>query len=100
MGLVLAVKVLNNPRADRIRLSGIDCPEKGQAFGKQAKHAGSELAYGKEVTLQTFGKDKYHRTMADLILPEGTNVNRARDPFLTLAGSRLAGSAERSHRMK
>jgi len=77
MGLVLAVKVLNNPRADRICLSGIDCPDRGQAFGKRAKQAASELAYGKEVTLQTFGKGKYHRTIADVILPDGTNVNHA-----------------------
>ena len=30
---------------------------------------------GKKVTLQTFGKDKYGRTIADVILPDGTNVN-------------------------
>jgi micrococcal nuclease len=45
-------------------LSGIDCPEKGEAYGKKAKQAASELVFGKEVTLQTFGKDKYGRTIA------------------------------------
>ena len=33
------------------------------------------MAFGKEVTLQTFGKDKYGRTLADVLLPDGTNVN-------------------------
>ncbi len=50
--------VLHNQHPERIRLSRIDCPEKGQAYGKRAKQAASELVYGKEVTLQTFGKDK------------------------------------------
>jgi len=27
------IEVLHNNRAERIRLSGIDCPEKGQAYG-------------------------------------------------------------------
>ena len=27
------VEVLHNSRPERVRLSGIDCPEKGQAFG-------------------------------------------------------------------
>ena len=31
------IDVLHNGQAERIRLSGIDCPEKGQAFGKKAK---------------------------------------------------------------
>jgi len=45
-------EVLHNTRPKRIRLSGIDCPEKGQAYGKRAKQAASELAHGTEVTLQ------------------------------------------------
>jgi len=53
------IEVLRNTRAERIRLNGIDCPEKGQAYGKRAKQAASELVFAEDVTLNTFGKDKY-----------------------------------------
>jgi len=69
------IEVLRNQHPERIRLSGIDCPEKHQAFGQKAKQAASALAFGKEVTLQTFGKDKYKRIIGDVILPDGTNIN-------------------------
>jgi len=69
------IEVLHNHRAERIRLSGIDCPEKGQAYGNNAKYAASALVFGKEVTLQTYGKDKYGRILAVVLLPDGTNVN-------------------------
>jgi endonuclease YncB( thermonuclease family) len=46
-----------------IRLGGIDFSEKGQAYGNNAKHAACELVFGKEVTVQTHGKDKYKRTI-------------------------------------
>lgn len=36
-------------KAEHIRLSGIDYPEKGQAYGKKAKQAISDLVVGKEV---------------------------------------------------
>ena len=39
------------------------------------KQATSTLVVCREVTLQTFGKDKYGRTVAEVILPDGTNVN-------------------------
>lgn len=69
------IEVLHSNRAERIRLNGIDCPEKGQAYGKKAKQATSAFVFGKDVRLQTFGKDKYGRTIADVLLPDGTNVN-------------------------
>jgi hypothetical protein len=40
------LEVLHNNHAERIRLSGIDCPENGQPFGKRAKQATSELVFG------------------------------------------------------
>lgn len=70
------VEVLHNQHPERIRLHGIDCPEKGQAYGQNAKHATSDLVFGKEVTVQTHGHDKYKRTIADVLLPDGTNVSQ------------------------
>jgi endonuclease YncB( thermonuclease family) len=69
------IEVLHNTHAERIRLNGIDCPEKGQAYGRRAKQTASELVFGKEVTLQTHGLDKYGRPIADVPLQDGTNVN-------------------------
>ena len=60
------IEVLHNNRAERIRFNGIDCPEKGQAYGHRAKQATSAMVFGKEVTLQTYGHDKYGRTLAAL----------------------------------
>jgi micrococcal nuclease len=69
------IEVLHNTHPERVRLSGIDCPEKGQAYGNNAKQAASALVFGKEVTIQTHGYDKYGRTLADVILADGTHVN-------------------------
>jgi micrococcal nuclease len=69
------LEVLHNLYPERIRLSGIDCPEKGQAYGTRLKHAASDRAFGKEVTIQPHGLDKYMRTLGDVILPDGTKVN-------------------------
>jgi len=53
------IEVQHNGRAKHIRLNGIDSSEKSQAYGKRAKQAASRLVFGKEVTLETYGKDKY-----------------------------------------
>ena len=71
------IEVLHNTHPERVRLSGIDCPEKGQAFGNRAKQAASALAFGKDVILQTHGQDKYGRMLADVFLSDGTNANQA-----------------------
>ena len=41
------IEVLHNNHPERIRLNGIDCPEKGQAYGNRAKQAASALVFGK-----------------------------------------------------
>ncbi len=70
-----SIRVMHNGRAEEIRLNSIDCPEKNQAYGKKAKLATSELVFGKEVTVNTTGKDRYGRTLASVILPDGRNLN-------------------------
>jgi endonuclease YncB( thermonuclease family) len=69
------IEVLHNTYPERIRLSGIDCPEKRQAYGNNAKHAASALVFGKDIILDTHGQDKYRRTLADVFLRDGTHVN-------------------------
>lgn len=48
----------------KVRLEGIDCPESNQDFGSRAKQATVELCFGKEVTVQKTGEDRYGRTLA------------------------------------
>ena len=70
------IEVLQNNHTERIRLNSIDCPEKGQARGKRVKQAASELVFGKQVTLLAHGFDEDGRTIADVLLLGGTNVNQ------------------------
>jgi endonuclease YncB( thermonuclease family) len=53
----------------------MDCPETGQDFGSRAKNVTSELAFGKVVTVHPSRKDRYGRTVADVILPDGSILN-------------------------
>jgi micrococcal nuclease len=63
-------------KTKRVRLYGIDCPEKKQAFGTRAKQAMSALVFAKSITVESLGQDKYKRIVGDVFLPDGTNVNR------------------------
>jgi len=70
------IKVMHNGRAEKIRLNGIDCPEKGQPFGTKAKEFTSEMVFGKTVTVHVTDTDRYGRTVADVILTDGRILNR------------------------
>jgi endonuclease YncB( thermonuclease family) len=70
------ITVLRDRIPVKIRLRGIDCPETGQDFGSRAKSVTSELAFGKVVTVHPSLKDRYGRTVADVILPDGRNLNQ------------------------
>ncbi|TQR25625.1 thermonuclease [Campylobacter sp. MIT 97-5078] len=60
----------------RIRLYGIDAPEKSQAYGKKAKEFLASLIAGKEVKVISKGKDRYQRSIA-LILFNDKDINSA-----------------------
>jgi endonuclease YncB( thermonuclease family) len=68
--------VLRDHRQIRVRLHGIDAPETGQDFGSRAKQLASSLAFGKTVTVRVRDTDRYGRTVADVILPDGRSLNR------------------------
>ena len=69
------IEVLHNGKAQRVRLHGIDCPEKGQPYGTNAKQATSAMVFAQVVTLEIHGKDKYGRVLANVLLADGSNVN-------------------------
>ncbi|HEY9116207.1 MAG TPA: thermonuclease family protein [Roseivirga sp.] len=58
----------------RVRLHGIDCPEKGQDFGAKAKQFTSRLVFNKWITVHQTDRDRYGRIVA--IIPiNGTTLN-------------------------
>jgi hypothetical protein len=59
-----------------MRLDGIDCPEKGQAYGSKAKESTSALAFGRVVAVRPRNKDRYGRTVAEVVLPDGRSLNQ------------------------
>jgi len=70
------IKVLHNNKQVKIRLHGIDTPEKAQAFGKKAKQFTAKMVAGKKVAVQETDKDKYGRTVA-VITVNGKNLNKS-----------------------
>ncbi len=70
------IEILHNGRAERVRLNGIDCPEKEQAFGKVAKQYTSTLVFGKDVTATPLGLDRYGRTIGEVTFSDGRSLNR------------------------
>ncbi len=69
------ITVLHNDKGERIRLHGIDCPEKRQAFGNRAKQFTSNLVFAKTVTVQAVDRDRYGRTGGVVLLPDGRSLN-------------------------
>jgi endonuclease YncB( thermonuclease family) len=62
-----------NKTQHKIRLQGIDAPEKAQAFGQKSKQSLHQLVHSKMVTVEFEKKDKYGRTVGKVLL-NGTDV--------------------------
>lgn len=58
----------------KIRLKGIDAPEKKQAFGNKSKEFLSALVFNKLVTVEYYKQDKYGRTLGKIIV-DGIDAN-------------------------
>ncbi len=52
-------------RQIKVRLNGIDAPEKKQAFGNASKHALSVLSFGQRVSIVLLGKDRWGTMIAE-----------------------------------
>ena len=69
------VKILTSERQQiKVRLYGIDAPEKKQPYGTAAKRYLSDLIAGKTVQIEELGKDRYKRVLGIVYL-DGKDVN-------------------------
>lgn len=58
----------------KVRLTGIDAPEKKQPFGNRSKQSLSDMVYNKTVTVVTDKRDRYGRELGK-VLAGGKDVN-------------------------
>lgn len=78
------VKVLDGSNQEhKIRLAGIDAPERKQPFGQRAKQHLSDLVYGKDVEVAWNKRDRYKRIVGKVII-------RGRDANLEMVRAGLA----------
>ncbi len=60
----------------KIRLAGIDAPERGMPFGQKSKDNLSDMIGGKQVTVETTKLDRYKRSVGK-VLVDGQDANLA-----------------------
>jgi micrococcal nuclease len=70
------ITVLRGNQPVRVRLEGIDCPERGQDFGTRARQATSALVYAKEVRVEVRDHDRYGRIVGRVFVGD-TDVSLA-----------------------
>ena len=65
----------DNKQTVKVRMNGIDAPEKNQAFGQKSKdHLGS-LCFRRQVAVVYTGKDQYKRVLGTVYNTSGQNIN-------------------------
>lgn len=68
------IKVLQGGRETKIRLYGVDTPEKKQAFGQKAKDFTASIVAGKTVNVEPVDQDRYGRTVG-IVTMAGRSLN-------------------------
>lgn len=59
----------------KVRIAGIDAPEKAQPFGQRSRQALADLCHRETATIRSTTKDRYGRTVAD-VQCQGQDVGR------------------------
>jgi endonuclease YncB( thermonuclease family) len=68
------ITVLDSSKTQhKVRLAGIDAPEKAQAFGNRSMQSLSDMVYMKQVTIETSKIDRYGREIGK-VTHNGTDV--------------------------
>lgn len=70
------VKVSLLGKTVNVRLNGIDAPEIDQPFGQESKAYLRQILQGTPIYLNVYGKDKNKRWIADIVTPNGLNLNQ------------------------
>ena len=68
------ITVMHDGKSERIRLWGVDCPEKSQAFGQRAKQFTSSKTFGKTAKIEVHDVDRYGRTVGQVFI-DGKSLN-------------------------
>lgn len=53
-----------------VRLAGIDAPERGQPFGRNAKETLSDVAFGRVAEVEWTTRDRYGRIVGKVMVPD------------------------------
>lgn len=64
----------NNKTQHKVRLAGVDAPEKAQAFGERSRESLDELVAGRIVIVESNKRDRYGRTVGKILL-NGQDIN-------------------------
>src|SRR4029453_15195307 len=70
------ISVLREGKAVKVRLHGVDTPEKAQAFGTQARKFTSDMVFQQTVTVMVQDTDRYGRLVGDVLLPDSRSLNQ------------------------
>lgn len=68
------ITILQNKEQTKVRLYGIDAPEKKQGYGQKSRQFLASLIAGQMVEIEPKGKDRYKRTLG-IIHHKGQDIN-------------------------
>lgn len=70
------IRVMRDGSAVKVRLWGIDAPEKAQPFGQLARTVTAGLVFQQAVTVVPHGSDRYGRLLGEVLLWDGRNLGQ------------------------